>query len=169
MAVSVSVTYSWRMLRTSRALRWAESAGDSPSHTGHASGARTTGMRSCSSAHSEADLDILGPERHQPPAHDIERALPVRSRRTISIGSVGATFQLGAKLGVGRIRRDREHQLDFTDIGGQANATAHGPQYGPETGAGAGRAYNALALNSFREISIAHCVCLGAFSSPEPA
>jgi hypothetical protein len=33
------------------------------------------------------------------------------------------------------IRRDREDQLDFADIGGKANATTHARQYGLDTGA----------------------------------
>jgi hypothetical protein len=51
----------------------------------------------------EAGLDVLDPERHQASAHHLE-AVPMVLRLSADDQhrSVGATFQLAAKFGVGR-------------------------------------------------------------------
>ena len=43
--------------------------------------------------------------------------LPSDRSATTGSGSVGATFQLGAKLGVSPLGRNPERDLDFADIG----------------------------------------------------
>jgi hypothetical protein len=51
----------------------------------------------------EADLEVLGPVRHQPPAQHVEAALAgLGVVADAGRESVGATFQLGGKFGVGR-------------------------------------------------------------------
>ena len=52
---------------------------------------------------SEADFDILGPKRYEPPAHYVEGALTGPGIVADHREEVGrGTFQLGAMLGVGR-------------------------------------------------------------------
>src|SRR5271168_1591630 len=55
------------------------------------------------------------------------RSPALASSRTTGRGSVGATFQLGGKFGVGRsgARRDREDELDLADVGGKVGAATH--------------------------------------------
>jgi len=43
----------------SSALSWGTSAGGSPSHTGHVSGFKTTGIRLCSSAHNSFGVVVV--------------------------------------------------------------------------------------------------------------
>src|SRR6266850_3342431 len=42
-----------------RAFSWGTSAGCSPSHTGHVSGFKTTGIRLCSSAHNSFGVVVM--------------------------------------------------------------------------------------------------------------
>src|SRR5215472_1924961 len=74
-----------------RALSCRGSVGSSPSHTGHVSGPRTTGIRLCSSAHSSfgAVVTIAKLRTHSPPderqfSHRPARAIMPRSARAIA-------------------------------------------------------------------------------------
>jgi hypothetical protein len=76
----------------------------------------------------EADFDVLGPERYEPPAHDIQAAL-ASSRIVADHGERVGRRDVPAGRDVrGRpIRRDREDELDLADIGGETGTTTHGP------------------------------------------
>jgi hypothetical protein len=84
----------------------------------------------------EADLDVLGPERHQAPAHHIEAAPAVHhivadDRQRIRGCYVPARGEIRRRpLGL-----NREADLDLADIGGKAGAATHGELRGCERSA----------------------------------
>ena len=73
----------------------------------------------------EADL-VLGPERHQSPAHHLEAALPVlpivtHDRQRIGRGHVPARRDIRHRP----LGRDPEGELDLADVGGETGAATH--------------------------------------------
>ena len=75
----------------------------------------------------EADFDVFRPVRHEAPPHDVQAALAgfgvvADDRAGIGRGNVPTRRDVGG----GPMRRDREDEFDFTDIGGKTNAATHG-------------------------------------------
>src|SRR5207249_4573990 len=75
----------------------------------------------------EADFDVLGPKWHESPAHYVQAALAglgvvADHRQRIGRRDVPTRRDVGGWPA----RRDREHQLDLADIGGETGAATHG-------------------------------------------
>ena len=74
----------------------------------------------------EPNLDVFRPEGHEPPAHDVEAALPglgivadhgeILGRRGIPIG-----WNVGGRA----LRPDREDEFDLADIGGETGTATY--------------------------------------------
>jgi hypothetical protein len=86
----------------------------------------------------EADFDVLGPKRHEPPAHDIQATLAGSGIIADHRERVGRRHIPTGRDVWGRpIRRDREDEPDLADIGGETGAAIHsasiaGPGHRPK-------------------------------------
>src|SRR4029077_15202274 len=83
----------------------------------------------------EADLDVLGPEWHQSPAHHVQAALAgpgimANHRKRIRRSHVPTRRDVRG----GPMRRYREHQLDLAGIGREAGAATHDASIAPPDG-----------------------------------
>jgi hypothetical protein len=77
----------------------------------------------------EADLDVLGPVRHQAPAHQVETALPGLGVETHDGQGIGwCDVPARRKIRRRALGRDREDEFDLADVGGKAGAATHEPK-----------------------------------------
>src|SRR5205823_8125584 len=104
-----------------KAIEWNEAA---PPGEGFAEGRLRVDALGLGIDVGEADLDVLRTERHQGPTHNIEAALPgpgivTHDRQVLARRGV----PIGRDVGGRPLRRDREDELDFADIGGETGAS----------------------------------------------